>query len=32
VRDGDPFWREGLAQYELEPWTPTIGGDTLDRL
>jgi uncharacterized protein YciI len=32
VRDGDPFWREGLAQYELQPWAPTIGLAELDRL
>ncbi len=32
VRDGDPFWKQGLAQYELLPWVPGIGKDDLDRL
>lgn len=32
VRDGDPFTRTGMAQYELLPWAPTIGRDALDRL
>lgn len=32
VRDGDPFTRTGMAQYELLPWAPTIGVDALDRL
>jgi uncharacterized protein YciI len=32
VRDGDPFVKEGVAQYELLPWAPTIGKDDLDRL
>lgn len=32
VRDGDPFTRTGMAQYELLPWAPTIGLDALDRL
>ena len=32
VRDGDPFTRTGMAQYELLPWAPTIGMDALDRL
>jgi len=32
VRDGDPFIREGVAQYELLPWLPTIGVEDLDRL
>jgi len=32
VRDGDPFTKEGLAQYELLPWVPTIGKDDLDKL
>lgn len=30
VRDGDPFVKRGLAQYELIPWAPTIGKDDLD--
>ncbi len=32
VRDGDPFTRTGMAQYELLPWAPTIGREALDRL
>ena len=32
VRDGDPFTRLGLAQYELLPWQPVIGRERLDRL
>ncbi len=32
IRDGDPFTRLAIAQYELLPWTPVIGKDDLDRL
>ena len=32
IRDGDPFTRMGLAQYELIPWVPVIGKDALDQL
>ncbi len=32
VRDGDPFVKHGVAQYELLPWVPNIGGDALDHL
>ena len=32
VRDGDPFFRNGVAQYELIGWTPVIGKEDLDRL
>jgi uncharacterized protein YciI len=32
IRDGDPFTREGVAQYELLPWLPTIGVEDLDSL
>jgi uncharacterized protein YciI len=32
IRDGDPFWQQGLAQYELIRWVPVIGKDALDRL
>ena len=32
VRDNDPFTKAGLAQYELLPWAPTIGKETLDRI
>ena len=32
VRDGDPFVKAGMAQYELLPWAPVIGKEKLDRL
>ena len=32
IRDGDPFVRSGMAQYEMWPWAPNIGKDDLDRL
>jgi len=32
VRDGDPFVKAGVAQYELLPWTPVLGQDGLDKL
>lgn len=32
IRDGDPFTRLALAQYELLPWHPVIGKDALDKL
>ena len=32
VRDGDPFVRSGVGQYELIGWNPVIGKDDLDRL
>ena len=32
VRDGDPYVRKGMAQYELLPWAPGIGKESLDRL
>ncbi len=31
VRDGDPFVKANMAQYELLPWLPNIGKDDLDR-
>jgi uncharacterized protein YciI len=31
IRDGDPFTKLGLVQYELLPWTPMTGKDDLDR-
>jgi len=31
VRDGDPFVKHGVAQYELLPWLPNIGLEDLDR-
>ena len=32
IRDGDPFTKHGMAQYELLPWLPGIGKDALDTL
>lgn len=32
VRDGDPFVKRGLVQYELLPWVPVIGREELDRI
>ena len=32
VRDGDPFFQNGVAQYELLGWNPVIGKEELDRL
>ncbi len=32
VRNGDPFTKLNLAQYELVPWLPTIGKEDLDTL
>ncbi len=32
IRDGDPFVKRRLAQYELMRWAPTIGKDDLARL
>ena len=32
VRDGDPFFRLGLANYELIQWNPVIGREGLDAL
>jgi uncharacterized protein YciI len=32
IRDGDPYVREGVAQYELLPWLPGIGKEALDGL
>jgi uncharacterized protein YciI len=31
VRDQDPFFRAGVAQYELLPWLPNIGKEDLDK-
>ena len=31
-RDGDPFHRLGLANYELIQWNPVIGREGLDAL
>jgi uncharacterized protein YciI len=32
VRDLDPFYQAGVAQYELIPWAPVIGKEGLDTL
>jgi len=32
IRDGDPFVKHQIAQYELLPWVPGIGKERLDRL
>ena len=32
IRDGDPYVKAGLAQYELLPWKPVLGLEGLDRL
>lgn len=32
VREGDPYVKAGVAQYELLPWDPGIGREDLDRL
>lgn len=32
IRDGDPYYQRGLAQYELIQWAPTIGKDELDTM
>ena len=32
IRDGDPFTKKSLAQYELVPWMPVIGREDLDKL
>jgi uncharacterized protein YciI len=32
VRDGDPFWKNGIANYELMLWAPVIGKEALDQL
>ena len=32
IRNGDPFWQRGIAQYELLLWNPVIGREGLDAL
>lgn len=32
IRDGDPFYQRGIAQYELMAWNPVIGLEELDKL
>jgi uncharacterized protein YciI len=31
VRDGDPYWKAGVAQYELLGWNVKTGREDLDR-
>lgn len=31
LRDGDPFVKEGVAEYEILPWKPTIGLEKLEQ-
>lgn len=32
IRDNDPYWKKGMAQYELLAWNPGIGLEDLDRI
>lgn len=32
IRDGDPYWQRGLANYELLLWNPGLGREALDTL
>ena len=32
LRDGDPFYKAGLANYELLPWNVMAGKDTFDQM
>ena len=32
VRDGDPYYKAGVAQYELLAWNPVMGMEGLDKL
>jgi len=32
IRDNDPYYQAGVAQYELLAWNVVIGKDDLDRL
>jgi uncharacterized protein YciI len=32
VRDHDPYYLAGVAQYELLPWNVVVGKEDLDRL
>jgi hypothetical protein len=32
IRDNDPFWQQGMANYELLPWAPVIGREGLEGL
>lgn len=32
IRDDDPYWQHGVAQYELLRWNVVTGRDDLDRV
>jgi len=32
IRDGDPFFQSGVAQYEMIGWVPGIGKEDLDKI
>ncbi len=32
IRDGDPFYQQHIAQYELMCWNVVLGKDDLDRI
>jgi uncharacterized protein YciI len=32
IRDGDPYTQRGLVQYEVWPWKPVLGKESLDAL
>jgi len=32
LRNGDPFFKKNIANYELIPWAPVIGNEDLDKL
>lgn len=32
IREGDPYWQQGLVNYELSRWNPGPGRDGLDLL
>ncbi len=32
IRDGDPYWQQGVANYELLVWNVLAGKEDLDKL
>jgi hypothetical protein len=32
LRDEDPFYKKGVANYELIPWKVIVGNEDLDKL
>jgi uncharacterized protein YciI len=32
IRNGDPFYKKGIANHELIAWNPMMGVDALDKL